>query len=184
MKTSLLLLLPGALSLFPLLSCSQNREQENIAAFVTEYDATQALERLRARNNRAQLADKRAWVSDTSTINVIYGPNGSVIYSGSPSGVTETVQLDAAGGPVQVSAMSDPQGSYVTFTPAAIYYTNRATGARSYLPRHAAAGARSAVPAAGSAPSAAAAPAPSPATAPQGMTGGASGAAGNRATRS
>lgn len=130
--------------MFPFLSCSQNREREDIAAFVREYDATQALQRLRARNNRAQLADRQAWVSDTATVNVIYGPRGAVIYSGSPSGVTETVRLDAAGGPVQVSAMSDPQGCYVTFTPAAIYYTNRATGARSYLPRQAAAGARSA----------------------------------------
>lgn len=141
-------------------SCSQNAEEQAVAEYVTAYDTARALKQLQVHKHRAQLT-KQAWVRDDAVMNIIYGPNGSVIYSGGPAANTETVWINSPSGPSQVSTMASPQGCYVTFTPAAVYVTDGSTGQKSYVPRRAsAAGAKpaSASASAGSAAPSAASP--------------------------
>lgn len=128
-------------------SCSQNSEGQAAAEYVTAYDRAQALKQLQAQKHRARLT-KQAWVRDDDTMNIIYGPNGTVIYSGGSAANTETVWINSLGGTTQVSASASPQGCYVTFTPAAVYVTDGSSGQKSYLPRRASAAESSTPPAA------------------------------------
>lgn len=122
-------------------SCSQNAEEQAVAEYVTAYDTAQALKQLQVQKHRAQLT-KQAWVRDDAAMNIIYGSNGTVIYSGGPAANTETVWINSPSGPTQVSTMASPQGCYVTFTPAAIYVTDGSTGQKSYVPRRVSAAAK------------------------------------------
>lgn len=130
------------LPLILMLACCQNHSGPSpVENFVAMVDAEAAVQELQYQQqqkaNQARLAQlaQNAYVRENDTLNVLYSPSGTVIFQGGPASMSELVWISPAGTVQQVDAMTSNLGTYVAFTPQAIYVNQPATGTTSRLLR-------------------------------------------------
>lgn len=140
MKNTSKLLIPLPLVLL-LASCHSDSGPSPVENFVAMVDAEAAVQELQYQQqqkaNQARLAQlaQNAYVRENDTFNVLYSPSGAVIFQGGPASTSELVWISPAGSAQVVDAMTSNLGTYVAFTPQAIYVNQPATGTTSRLPR-------------------------------------------------
>lgn len=137
--------IPGPMSLglpciLLLASCQNNSGPSPVENFVAMVDAQAVVQELQYQQqqaNQARLARlaQNAYVRENDTLNVLYSPSGTVIYQGGPASESELVWVSPVGSAQQVTATTGNWGTYVAFTPQAIYVNQPAAGQVSRLPR-------------------------------------------------
>lgn len=123
-------------------SCKTHQHGMNPSAlqeYVAMTDAQATVQAMDAKKKTAALSPSLQ-VRPLEEQNNIYLNDGSLAFAGLPATEEQTVQVYPDGGIITSTSFDDnPYGTYIGFTPQAIYHFNRSTGTTTKVPRDAAA---------------------------------------------
>lgn len=123
---------------FVVVGCTINHDGLNpteLQEYIAMTDAKATVKALDV-NKKSVAVTPQLHAKPQESSNNLYQADGAIIYQGLPAAETQILLVEPDGGVVSVNNFnSNPYGTYIVFTPEAIYNINRATGETVKYPR-------------------------------------------------